>query len=118
MDKAIIKKELQALGVSPALLGYHYLAESIYIVKDHYSKGNVTIKVTCIYKQVAKKFNSSASRVERAIRNAIEIAFERGPRELLEKFGYLSSISSGKITNSCFICTIAEQLVTNQTARG
>ena len=64
-----------------------------------------------LYPQVAKKFNTTASRVERAIRHAIEVAWDRGDLEVLQKyFGYTVSNIKGKPTNSEFIALISDRL--------
>lgn len=110
MDKSAIKNELQKLGISPALLGYHYLVDSICRVMECLNNGKIKIKITDIYEQTAKELGSKAVRVERAIRHSIERAFEIGPYELVERFGSLISANSGKLTNTCFILTLAEQL--------
>lgn len=64
-----------------------------------------------LYPEVAKRFNTTASRVERAIRHAIEVAWDRGDLETLQKyFGYTVSNAKGKPTNSEFIAMIADRL--------
>ena len=71
---------------------------------------NAVTKV--LYPEVAKRFNTTASRVERAIRHAIEVAWDRGDLETLQKyFGYTVSNSKGKPTNSEFIAMISDRLV-------
>ena len=70
---------------------------------------NAVTKV--LYPEVAKKFNTTSSRVERAIRHAIEVAWDRGDLEVLQKyFGYTVSNIKGKPTNSEFIAMIADRL--------
>ena len=65
-----------------------------------------------LYPEVAKRFSTTPSRVERAIRHAIEVAWDRGDLETLQKyFGYTVSNSKGKPTNSEFIAMIADRLV-------
>ena len=89
--------------------GYHYLREAIlYTIKDMEAINAVT-KV--LYPAVAKRFNTTASRVERAIRHAIEVAWDRGDLETLQRFfGYTVSNTKGKPTNSEFIALIADKL--------
>ena len=71
---------------------------------------NAVTKV--LYPEVAKRFSTTPSRVERAIRHAIEVAWDRGDLETLQKyFGYTVSNSKGKPTNSEFIAMIADRLV-------
>ena len=68
-----------------------------------------------LYPAVAKKFGTTSSRVERAIRHAIEVAWDRGDLETLQKyFGYTVSNAKGKPTNSEFIALIADRLVLEQ----
>ena len=74
---------------------------------------NAVTKV--LYPEVAKRFGTTASRVERAIRHAIEVAWDRGDLETLQKyFGYTVSNAKGKPTNSEFIAMIADRLVLEQ----
>ena len=74
---------------------------------------NAVTKV--LYPEVAKRFNTTASRVERAIRHAIEVAWDRGDLETLQKyFGYTVSNVKGKPTNSEFIAMIADRLTLEQ----
>ena len=74
---------------------------------------NAVTKV--LYPEVAKKFNTTPSRVERAIRHAIEVAWDRGDIEVLQKFfGYTVSNIKGKPTNSEFIAMIADCLSLRQ----
>ena len=68
-----------------------------------------------LYPEIAKKNGTTASRVERAIRHAIEVAWDRGDLETLQKyFGYTVSVSKGKPTNSEFIAMIADRLTLEQ----
>lgn len=70
---------------------------------------NAVTKV--LYPEVAKRFNTTPSRVERAIRHAIEVAWDRGDLETLQKyFGYTVNSTKGKPTNSEFIAMIADRL--------
>ena len=97
------------LGVPAHVKGYHYLREAILmVVKDPDAIGAIT---KIIYPEVAKKFRSTSTRVERAIRHAIEITWERGDTELLRKF-FGCSVSSicSKPTNSAFIALAADRI--------
>ena len=89
--------------------GYLYLRESINMVyNDIELLGSIT-KV--LYPDVAKKYKTTASRVERAIRHAIEVAWNRGNIEAISNiFGYTVSVSKSKPTNSEFIAMIADKL--------
>ena len=89
--------------------GYQYLREAIVMTVENMEVINAVTKV--LYPEVAKRFNTTASRVERAIRHAIEVAWDRGDLETLQKyFGYTVSNTKGKPTNSEFIAMIADRL--------
>ena len=89
--------------------GYQYLREAIRLTVEDMEVINAVTKV--LYPAVAKKFNTTASRVERAIRHAIEVAWDRGDLETLQKyFGYTVSNAKGKPTNSEFIAMIADRI--------
>lgn len=100
---------MHELGVPAHIKGYQYLRESIILtVNSPDIMGSVT-KV--LYPTVAKTFNTTASRVERAIRHAIEVAWDRGDIDVLNSyFGYTIQTSRGKPTNSEFIAMIADKL--------
>ena len=97
------------IGVPAHIKGYHYLRDAIAIaVKEPDALGAVT-KV--LYPQVARHYGTTASRVERAIRHAIEVAWDRGDLDTLQRFfGYTVSNTKGKPTNSEFIALIADRL--------
>ena len=111
------KKDLEAsithiiheIGVPAHIKGYMYLREAITMVyNDIELLGSIT-KV--LYPDIAKKYNTTASRVERAIRHAIEVAWSRGNMESISSlFGYTVSISKAKPTNSEFIAMVADRL--------
>ena len=93
--------------------GYQYLREAILLTIDDMDIINSVTKV--LYPEVARKFNTTPSRVERAIRHAIEVAWDRGDLETLQKFfGYTVSNIKGKPTNSEFIAMIADCLSLRQ----
>ena len=101
-------------GVRPApqlahIKGYQYLREGIIITVQNMDVINAVTKV--LYPEIAKRFGTTASRVERAIRHAIEVAWDRGDLETLQKyFGYTVNSAKGKPTNSEFIAMIADRL--------
>ena len=96
-------------GVPAHIKGYQYLREAIMITVEDMDVINAVTKV--LYPEVAKRFGTTASRVERAIRHAIEVAWDRGDLETLQKyFGYTVSNAKGKPTNSEFIAMIADRL--------
>ena len=97
------------VGVPAHIKGYQYLREAILLAVADMDVINAVTKV--LYPEVAKRFNTTASRVERAIRHAIEVAWDRGDLETLQKyFGYTVSNVKGKPTNSEFIAMIADRL--------
>ena len=104
---------IHEVGVPAHIKGYQYLREAICIAVEDMDVINAVTKV--LYPAVAKKFGTTSSRVERAIRHAIEVAWDRGDLETLQKyFGYTVSNAKGKPTNSEFIAMIADRLVLEQ----
>ena len=100
---------IHEVGVPAHIKGYQYLREAIMIAVEDMDVINAVTKV--LYPEVAKTFGTTASRVERAIRHAIEVAWDRGDLETLQKyFGYTVSNAKGKPTNSEFIAMIADRL--------
>jgi len=106
---ANITSIIHEVGVPAHIKGYLYLREAIAMVyNDIELLGSIT-KV--LYPDIAKKYNTTASRVERAIRHAIEVAWNRGNIDSLSAiFGYTVSVSKAKPTNSEFIAMIADKL--------
>lgn len=101
------------IGVPAHIKGYQYLREAIALVVNDMDTINAVTKV--LYPAVAKRFGTTASRVERAIRHAIEVAWDRGDLEILQKyFGYTVSNAKGKPTNSEFIAMIADRISLEQ----
>ncbi|HLR66406.1 sporulation transcription factor Spo0A [Virgibacillus alimentarius] len=107
--EASITNIIHEIGVPAHIKGYMYLREAITMVyNDIELLGSIT-KV--LYPDIAKAFNTTASRVERAIRHAIEVAWSRGNIESISAlFGYTVSISKAKPTNSEFIAMVADRL--------
>ena len=100
---------IHEIGVPAHIKGYQYLREAIIIAVNDLEVINAVTKV--LYPAVAKRFATTPSRVERAIRHAIEVAWDRGDLETLQKyFGYTVSNAKGKPTNSEFIAMIADRL--------
>lgn len=100
---------MKDLGVPVSLLGYTYIRRAIELVVDKQSLVHQITKI--LYPAIAKEFDTKATRVERAIRHAIEVSCERGNTELLQElFRYSYSPSKGKPTNGEFIATIAEYI--------
>lgn len=101
---------IHEIGVPAHIKGYQYLREAIIIAVNDMEVINAVTKV--LYPTVAKRFSTTPSRVERAIRHAIEVAWDRGDLETLQKyFGYTVSNAKGKPTNSEFIAMIADRLL-------
>ncbi len=100
---------LLELGVPAHIKGYQYLRASIMLATVDSEAVNAVTKI--LYPTVAKKFSTTSSRVERAIRHAIEVAWERGDIDILHGFfGYTVSNTRGKPTNSEFIALISDKL--------
>ena len=107
--EAMVTSVIQEIGVPAHIKGYQYLREAIKIAVNDMEVINAITKV--LYPQVAKAFSTTPSRVERAIRHAIEVAWDRGDLETLQRFfGYTVSNTKGKPTNSEFIALIADRL--------
>lgn len=105
----IISKMLHTLGVPSHIKGYVYIREGINImIESNEIIGGITKE---IYPEIAKKYNTTSSRVERAIRHAIEISWNRGDYDAMEEiFGHSVDYDRAKPTNSEFIATIADHL--------
>jgi two-component system response regulator (stage 0 sporulation protein A) len=107
--EAMVTDVIHEIGVPAHIKGYQYLREAIILTINDMEMINADTKV--LYPAVAKKFGTTTSRVERAIRHAIEVAWDRGDIEVLQKFfGYTVSNIKGKPTNSEFIAMIADNL--------
>lgn len=105
----MITEIIHQIGVPAHIKGYHYLREAIMLsVKNSEIINSVT---KLLYPTVAKKHNTTSSRVERAIRHAIEVAWDRGDIDVLNSyFGYTIQNDRGKPTNSEFIAMISDKL--------
>lgn len=100
---------IHQLGVPAHIKGYHYLRAAILSSIDNPDLLDSVTKL--LYPTVAQKFNTTSSRVERAIRHAIEIAWDRGDLDILNSFfGYTVNTCKGKPTNSEFIALITDKL--------
>ena len=104
-----ISKILHQLGIPSHIKGYNYIRESVFLFyKNSDSYGGITKE---IYPEVALRFSTTASRVERAIRHAIEVSWNRGDYDLMEElFGNSVAFDKAKPTNSEFIASIADRL--------
>lgn len=100
---------LHEIGVPAHIKGYHYLRDSIIMSVERPEIINAVTKQ--LYPSVAKKYETTSSRVERAIRHAIEVAWDRGDIDVLNSyFGYTIHNDRGKPTNSEFIAMISDRL--------
>ena len=107
--EALVTNVIHELGVPAHIKGYQYLREAIIMVINDIDVINQITK--CLYPQIANKFHTTPSRVERAIRHAIEVAWGRGEQKTVENiFGYTISAAKGKPTNSEFIAMISDKL--------
>ena len=105
----IVTDVIHQIGVPAHIKGYHYLREAIILsIQDNEMINSVT---KLLYPTIAKQFNTTASRVERAIRHGIEVAWDRGDVDTLNSyFGFTIHNGRGKPTNSEFIAMIADRL--------
>ena len=100
---------IHEIGVPAHIKGYQYLREAIMMSVEDTTKLSSITKI--LYPTIAKRFGTTPSRVERAIRHAIEVAWSRGRMETLDAlFGYTINTGKGKPTNSEFIALIADRI--------
>jgi len=107
--KSSITKTLHDLGIPSHIKGYQYIRDGVEIIFDRPEIiGGITKE---LYPELANKFETTVSRVERAIRHAIEVSWNRGDWDLMEElFGHSVDIDKAKPTNSEFMVTIADKL--------
>lgn len=104
-----VTEMIHEIGVPAHIKGYQYLREAIMMSVEDMDMLNSITKI--LYPTIAKRFQTTPSRVERAIRHAIEVAWSRGRMETLEAlFGYTINTGKGKPTNSEFIALIADKI--------
>lgn len=104
-----VTKIIHQMGVPAHIKGYQYLRDAILLVIDEVNLLGAVTKE--LYPMIAQKYMTTPSRVERAIRHAIELAWDRGNVEMMNKFfGYTINVERGKPTNSEFIAMIADKL--------
>lgn len=108
-EQLMITKILHDLGIPSHIKGYQYIREAINLVYNNPALiGGITKE---LYPEIGNKFDTSVTRVERAIRHAIEISWNRGDWDLMEEiFGHSVDIDKAKPTNSEFIVTIADKM--------
>ena len=107
--EALVTNLIHEIGVPAHIKGYQYLREAIMMVVQDIDIINQITKM--LYPEIAERYHTTPSRVERAIRHAIEVAWARGRNDAVESiFGYTVSAAKGKPTNSEFIAMIADKL--------
>lgn len=107
--EALVTNVIHEIGVPAHIKGYQYLREAIMMVINDIDVINQITKQ--LYPDIAEKYHTTPSRVERAIRHAIEVAWSRGKNEAVESiFGYTVSAAKGKPTNSEFIAMIGDKI--------
>ena len=107
--EALVTNVIHEVGVPAHIKGYQFLREAIMMVVTDIDIINQITKQ--LYPEIAQKYHTTPSRVERAIRHAIEVAWGRGQQDVVESiFGYTVSAAKGKPTNSEFIAMIADKL--------
>ena len=107
---------IHEIGIPAHIKGYHYLRDAILMAIEDMDVLNAITKI--LYPTVAKRHQTTSSRVERAIRHAIEVAWSRGKLDTLEElFGYTVSNGKGKPTNSEFIALVADTIRLEQKHR-
>ena len=100
---------LHNMGVPAHIKGYHYLREAIILsIKDSEMINSVT---KLLYPDIAKEYKTTGQKVERAIRNAIEVSWQRGNMDAMERiFGFSAHTGKGRPTNSEYIARLADEL--------
>lgn len=107
--EVVVTDFIHEMGVPAHIKGYGYLRDAIIMVVEDPEMINSITKI--LYPTIAKKYQTTPSRVERAIRHAIKVAWSRGNIETLySTFGYTINLSKGKPTNSEFIALIADKI--------
>ena len=115
--ESLVTEIIHEIGIPAHIKGYQYLREAIILTINDMDMINAVTKV--LYPTVAKKFDTTSSRVERAIRHAIEVAWDRGDLDTLQRFfGYTVSTNRGKPTNSEFIAMIADRIYLQRKENG
>lgn len=108
LEKYITKIMLD-LGVPAHLKGYHYIREAIILSEEDMEVVSSVTKL--LYPEIAKKYKTTSQKVERAIRNAIEVSWTRGNTDTMEElFGYSYADGKNRPTNSEYIARIADKI--------
>ncbi len=107
--ESLVTRILHEIGVPAHIKGYQYVREAIILAVKDEDNSNAILK--CRYDEVANVFNTTAKKVESAIRHAVEVAWDRGDLDTLQRFfAYTVSNTKGKPTNTEFISLIADQI--------
>lgn len=107
--ESLVTRILHEIGVPAHIKGYQYVRETIILAVKDEDNSNAILK--CRYDEVANLFNTTAKKVESAIRHAVEVAWDRGDLNTLQRFfGYTVSNTRGKPTNTEFISILADQI--------
>ena len=107
--ETVVTDFMHELGLPAHIKGYQYIRTAIMMVSENMDLLNYITKQ--LYPDIAKRYGSTSSRVERAIRHSIEVAWTRGKPEVMEKiFGYTIDTGKGKPTNSEFIAMVADRI--------
>lgn len=108
-QEVMVAEVIHAIGIPAHIRGYYYLREAIMISMNDITILSAITKI--LYPTIAKKYATTPSRVERAIRHAVKLAWERGNRDvLIAYFGYTIQNGQDKPTNSEFIAMISDRL--------
>ena len=100
---------IREIGIPAHIKGYQYLRDAIIMIISEIELLGAVTKV--LYPRIAEKYNTTPSRVERAIRHAIEVAWSRGNMDMINRlFGYTIKLEKGKPTNSEFMAMVADKL--------
>ena len=114
--EALVTNMIHEIGIPAHIKGYHYLRDAIMMAVEDMDVLNAITKI--LYPTVAKRYQTTSSRVERAIRHAIEVAWNRGKLDILDDlFGYTVNNRKGKPTNSEFIALVADTIRLGQKHR-
>ena len=111
-QEAIITDLLHNLGIPSHIRGYNYIKEGIMIV--YRNNNGISYITKDVYPEIAKKYDTTSTRVERAIRHAIEVSWSRGDINLMEDiFGNSLNVNRDKPTNAEYLTTLADRLKVN-----
>ena len=109
----VITKVIKNLGIPASVMGYRYVRYAIELIACDMNLIGAIVKE--VYPRVAKEFNTTASRAERAIRHAIETGWDRADADFkLKLFGYSIGVNKAKPTNSEFMATVADFVLMTQ----